>query len=78
MLYILENTGIESYADDNTLYSTKKNRDTVINTIKASSEVPCDWFRDNFMESNSGKNHLLMSGTEANHANIDGFMIKSS
>ena len=33
---------------------------------------------DNFMKANSGKSHLLMSGTETTHANVDGSMIKSS
>ena len=78
MFYFLENTDIESYGDDNTLYSAQKNRETVINTIEAWSQVVFDWFRDNFMKSNSGKNHLLMSGTETNQENINGFMIKSS
>ena len=37
-----------------------------------------DWFSDNFMKVNSGKSHLLMCGTEATHANVNGSMIKSS
>ena len=30
------------------------------------------------MKANSSKSHLLMSGTETTHANVDGSMIKSS
>ena len=75
MFYFLENTDIASYADDNTLYSAQKNRETVINTIETSSQVLFDWFSDNFMKANSGKSHLLMSGTETTHANVDGSMI---
>ena len=78
LFYFLENTDIASYADDNTLYSAQKNRETVINTIETSSQVLFDWFSDNFMKANSGKSHLLMSGTETAHANVDGSMIKSS
>ena len=78
LFYFLENTDIASYADDNTLYSAQKNRETVINTIEASSQVLFDWFSDNFMKANSGKSHLLMSGTETTHANADRSMIKSS
>ena len=78
LFYLLENTDIASYADDNTLYSAQKNRETVINTIETSSQVLFDWFSDNFMKANSGKSHLLMSGTETTHANVDGSMIKSS
>ena len=31
-----------------------------------------------FVKANNGKRHLLMSGTETTHTNIDGLMIKSS
>ena len=30
------------------------------------------------MKANSGKNHLLMKGTEITHAYVDGSMIKSN
>ena len=59
MFYFLENIDITSYADDNTLYSAQKNRETVINTIETWSQVLFDWFSDNFMKANSGKSHLL-------------------
>ena len=78
LFYFLENTGIASYADDNTLYSAQKNRETVINIIETSSQVLFDWFNDNFMKANSGNSRFLMSGTETTHANVDGSMIKSS
>ena len=42
MFYFLENTDIASYADDNTLYSAHKNRETVINTVETSSQVLFD------------------------------------
>ena len=42
------------------------------------SQVLFNWFSDNFMKANSGKSHLLMSGTEATQANVDGSMINSS
>ena len=37
LFYFLENTDIASYADNNTLYSVEKNRETVINTIELNS-----------------------------------------
>ena len=77
LFYFLENTDIASYADDNTLDSAQKNRETVINTIETSSQVLFDWFSDNFMKAHSGKSHLLMSDTETTHENVDGSMIKS-
>ena len=78
LFYFLENTDIRSYADDNTLYSAEKNRETVINTIETSSQVLFNWFSDSFMKTNSRKSHLLMSDTETTYANIDDSMIKSS
>ena len=78
MFYFLENTDIASYADDNTLYSAQKNRETVINTIETSSQVLFDWFSDIFLKPNSCKSDLLMSGKETTHANVHGSMIKST
>ena len=51
---------------------------TASNTIETSSQVLFNGFSDNFMKVSSGKSHLLMSGTETTHANVDGSMIKSS
>ena len=61
-----------------TLSIQLRKTETVINTIETSSQVLLNWFSDNFMKANSGKSHLLMSGTKTTHKNIDGFMIKSS
>ena len=61
-----------------TLSIQLRKTETVINATETSSQVLFDWFSDNFMKANSGKSHLLMSGTETTHANVDGSMIKSS
>ena len=74
----LENIDIANYADNNTLYSAQENTETVINIIKASSQVLYDWFSNNFMTANSSKNRLLISGTETTHVNVDGSINKSS
>ena len=60
-----------------TLSIQLRKTERVINTIEASSHVLFDWFSDNFVKANSGKSHLLMSGTETTHANVDDSMIKS-
>ena len=75
LFYFLENTDIASYADDNTFYSAQKNRETVINTIETSSQVLLIGLVTIFLKANSGKSHLLISGTETTHANFDGSMI---
>ena len=61
-----------------TLSIQLRKTETAINTIETSSQVLFGWFSDNFMKANSSKSHLLMSGTETTHANVDGSMIKSS
>ena len=76
LFYILENTDITSYPNDKTLYSVEKNREAVINTIETSSQILFNWFSDNYMKANSGKSHLLMSGTETTNRNLDGSMMK--
>ena len=58
------------------LFSSEKQ--TVIKTIEASSQVIFDCFSDNLMKANSGKSHLFMSDTETTHANVGGSMIKYS
>ena len=52
-----------------------RNRETVINTMETLSQVLLNWFSDNFMESNRGKSHILMSGTKTTHANVDGSIL---
>ena len=61
-----------------TLSIQLRKTETVINATETSSQVLFDWFSDNFMKANSGKSHLLMSGTETTHANVDGSMIIST
>ena len=74
----LENTDIASHANDSTLYSDEKNKGTVITVIETSSQALFDWLSDDFMKANSDKSHLLMSGTEETHVNVDDSMIKST
>ena len=77
LFHFLENIDIASYADDTTLYSAQKNRETVINTIETSLKFFMIGLVS-FMKANSGKSHLLVSDTETTHANVDGSIIKSS
>ena len=78
LFYFLKNTDITSYADNKTPYPAEENRKIVINTIETLSQILFNWFNDNLMKANSGKNHLLISGTETTHVNIYDYMIKSS
>ena len=68
LFYFLENTDIASYADDNTLHSAQKNRETVINTLETSFQVLFDWFSDSFMKANSGKSHPFINERHRNNS----------
>ena len=59
--FIIEDTEIASYADDNTLYVISNNIDGIIKLLEEASEILFKWFNDNLMQINSDKCHLLVS-----------------
>ena len=61
MFFIIEDTGIVSYADDSTPYVSADNIDEVIKSLEEASEILWIWFSDNLMKSNAGKFHLYVS-----------------
>ena len=74
----MEDLDIASYADDTTIYTVNEKKESVISALETSSSLLFGWFNNNFMKANSGKNHLIMSCTEATTAVIDGLPIDSS
>ena len=61
MFFIIEDTDIASYADDNTPYVIADNIDGVIKSLEEASEILFKWFNDNLMKINADKCHLLVS-----------------
>ena len=61
MFFIIEDTDIASYADDNTPYVLADNVDGVIKPLEEASEISSKWFNDNLMKINVDKCHLLVS-----------------
>ena len=61
LFYSLKDLDIASYADDTTLYTVKKTKESVINALETSLQKPFKWFKNNFMKANSDKSHLLLS-----------------
>ena len=49
MFFIIEDTDIASYADDNTPYVIADNIDGVIKSLEEASEILFKWFNDNLM-----------------------------
>ena len=78
LFYFLEDLDIASYADDTTIHTVKENKESVINTLEASSLPLFTWFNNNFMKSNSDKCHILLSCSEPSTALIDGSSTESS
>ena len=60
LFFIIEDTDIASYADDNTPYVIADNIDGVIKSLEEASEILFKWFNDNLMKINANKCHLLV------------------
>ena len=78
LFYFLEDSDIASYADDATINTVNKKKESVISALETSSSLLFGWFNNNFMKANSDKSHLIMSSIEAITAVIDGLPIDSS
>ena len=74
---MLQDLDIPCYADDTTIYTVKENKESVINTLEASSLPLFTWFNNNFMKANSNKGHLHLSCSEPSTALADGSSIES-
>ena len=59
MLFIVEDIGIASYADNNALYISANNINEVIHFLKKATDALFRWFSDNLTKSD--KCHLLDS-----------------
>ena len=62
MFYFLEDFDIASHAGDTTPYCAGKSVEFVVNNLEQSSTTLFEWLNNNYMEVNTGKSHLLLSG----------------
>ena len=46
----MEDVDTASYADDTTIYSTKKNKESVTAALETSSTIVFKWFNNNFLK----------------------------
>ena len=65
MCFIIEDTDIASYADDNKLYVSADNIDGVVKSSEKASEILFKWFNNNLKKINADKCHLLVSTNNA-------------
>ena len=78
LFFIIENTDIASYADDNTPYISADDIDGVIKSLEETSATLFKWFSDNLMKSNPDKCHLLISTNNTVKMKIGHFDIANS
>ena len=64
LFFIVYNTDIANYTDDNTPYATVNDIDSLITSLEEASKSLFTWFDNNFMKGNAGKCHLLVRSNE--------------
>ena len=74
LFFIIEQTEICSYTDDNTINACDMNLENLLRRLEHESHLAIEWFKQNYMKLNEGKCHLLISGFkhEVLWANIRG------
>ena len=78
LFFIIEDTDIAKYVDDNTPYVIADNIDGVIKSLEEASEILFKWFNDNLMRINADKCHLLVSTNNTVKITIGNFDITNS
>ena len=78
LFFIIEDTNIASYIDDNIPYVSAGNIDRVIESLEVASETLFNWFSDNLMKINTDKCHLLVSTNNTVKMKIGNFDITNS
>ena len=78
LFFIMEETEIASYADDNTPYVSAENIDELISSLEKASKTLFKWFADNRLKANADICHLLVSGTKKANINTENFCIDNS
>ena len=77
LFFVIEDTDIASYADDNTPYIIDDTVEGVIKSLEEMSEKLFKWFDDNLMKSNV-KCHLLVSTNETVKIQVGNYNIANS
>ena len=78
IFYILSNYDIASYADDNTPYVTCETMESLIESLEKIPEEIFKWFKNNEMQANADKCHVLISTDQKLHVNIGTLQIENS
>ena len=64
IFFFLKECDIANYADDNTPYVTDIKIDTLLQKLYTNTSLLSRWFKDNFLQMNADKCHLLISNRD--------------
>ena len=78
LFFVIEDTDIASYADDNTPYIIDDTVEGVIKSLEEVSKKLFKWFDDNLIKSNADKCHLLVSTNETVKIQVGNYNIANS
>ena len=78
MFFTLDNHEIASYADDNNPYVTCDTIKSMIASLEKIAEEIFKWFKDNEVQGNTDKCHVLISTSQKLHVNIGTSQIENS
>ena len=67
LFYLLNDIEICNFADDTTEYVCDFNLELFLEKLRENSELAVTWFEKYYMKLNTGKRHLIVSGTKYEH-----------
>ena len=62
LFLFVENSDLNNYADDSTLFSCDNDLEEVQQTLRGDFQIVTKWFYENYMVINSGKRHFMYLG----------------
>ena len=78
MFLFVPEINIANYADDTTPYTTSKCINSLLKKLEDNTSEIVKWLRNNYMKSNSDKNHLIVTNCEKACITIDNNLIQAN
>ena len=78
LFFIMNDVDIASFADDNTPYLSANDLPSLIKALEDAASSIFKWFKDNQMQANAGKCHILLSTKEKVLTKVDSVEIENS
>ena len=78
LFFIMNDVDIVSFADDNTPYVSANDTPSLVKALEDAANSIFKWFKDNQMQGNAGKCHILLSTKEEVVTKVDSADIENS